>query len=74
MTILCGNHPGHSTRHATVAEVRDCYGRRYMDELEARAEYEAELRNERYFEERGSVGCVCRTMALDGSGCLCGAS
>lgn len=47
-SIKCGNCHGN---HESVAEVRDCYAETYQDEQNAKAEYEAELRNERFFEE-----------------------
>jgi hypothetical protein len=39
--------------HATVAEVRECAYEQYEGEAQARAEHEAEMAIERYFEDRG---------------------
>lgn len=47
-SIKCGNCRG---THGSVVEVKDCYALAEHEEAQAKSEYEAELRNERYFEE-----------------------
>lgn len=55
MSVRCGNHPrGSKVNHPTADDVRDCYAGRYNDEAQAKAEHEAEQRNERFWEERGA--------------------
>ena len=51
--IRCGNH-SERTYHADVDTIRECY--RLWAELEAQsvADYEAESRLERWYEERGA--------------------
>jgi len=56
--VVCGNctHRDHNgqrviVRHATPADVRDCYAARYDEEQAVLAEIEAEKRIERFYEE-----------------------
>jgi hypothetical protein len=53
--VRCGNHryAGEVVHHEDAAAVKACYGRRYDQEDEARAERAAEAAVERHFEDRG---------------------
>jgi hypothetical protein len=76
MNIRCGSCPN---RHATVQDVRECHWERDEAIATQRDELAAELRNERYFEDRGydearneedheaRMGVVPFGMALDAS-------
>lgn len=50
--MKCGSCKGD---HKTVADVRDCYAEAQYAEESAKAEAEAERRNEQWFEERGGA-------------------